>query len=608
MSSRIYSFLLLTVSIVVVMPHHQAAAQLKSTRIETSSLCNRDNAVEMIKQQVAMNRTFDNALPRIAVLIRAADLLWPFGQDKARAAFTEAFEVAAQIEKDKNEHSQHRPRSLIMEMQIPDQRYVVIRAIAKRDSAWARKLTQKMLEAERQNGDQTLTKDPFNDVFTAQKLLDSANQLIATDINAALDLARASLNYPASFMLTNFLYKFSAVNQLQADQFYDQALAVYADRPMREFLYLSTYPFGFRDDGGMPVFGFHVVPVNFAINNSLQRRFVNVLLRRAQKTQESPLDEGDNFNELPGTGHILQVLLRIESQLTGPLQDLREPVVQARDKLLVSLPVEIQKIFLRPGRNEVSLAPADTFDEQIETAERTPDVNNRDELIAEAVLSSSEKKELTSVVNAMDKINDSSIRASLLEWLYFRRAKDAAQGKRFDEAKRLVMKVEGREQRAYLLTEIAKGLLNTGESQVWAREVLDEAITEASKAGTTIFAARILLTASNLYAKIDIGRSISVLREAINCINQLETPDFSASNQTLIKEIKNKSFRRLLRFYMPGLDPESTLREMAKIDFDSTLSQTNFFTDAFQRTVTTLALADICLQQSAPSFEKRPKR
>jgi len=74
-----------------------------------------------------------------------------------------------------------------------------------------------------------------------------------------------------------------------------------------------------------------------------------------------------------------------------------------------------------------------------------------------------------------------SIRIALL-----RRAKDAADNKRFDEAERLVSKVEGREQRAYLRTEIAKGLLNASETQTHAREVVEEATNEANKAGMTI--------------------------------------------------------------------------------------------------------------------------
>lgn len=567
----------------------------------------------MIRQQIDVTKTIDDAVRRIAVLIRAADLLWPFQQDKARAAFTEAFEVAAQNEKEKNEQPKD-GRSLLME--TPDQRYVVIRAIAKRDSAWAKKLTEQMLKQDRQDGEESLTRDSLNDVLTAQKLLDSATQLLSTDFNTAVDLARASLNYPASFMITRFLYKLAEVNQQAADQFYDQALVVYADRPMREFLYLQAYPFAFSYGGDMPIFASYVVPANFVINDSLQRRFVQTLLRRAQQALEVPLDEGDNFNlstgpRIPGTGHILQVLMRIEPQVRERLPDLLEAVIQAREKIFVSLPAEIQKKFVPPGRNEVSSSPTKTFDERIETAEKTPNVNQRDDLIAEAILSSSVKEDLDGVMRAADKISDSNLRGTLVEWLYFSRAKDAATGKHFDEAERLASKVEGREQRAYLHTEIAKGLMNRSETLTHAREVLDEAVTEASKAGMTIYAARTLLTASNLYAKLDLNRSISLLGDAINCVNHLDAPDFSVGDQTLVKEIKRKSNpggRFLIRFYMSGLDPENAFREMAKIDFDDALSQTSAFTDKFTRALTTLVLADVCLQQTQPQPKEKPKQ
>jgi hypothetical protein len=409
-------------------------------------------------------------------------------------------------------------------------------------------------------------------------------------------------------MMTHFLYKLAEVNQQAADQFYGQALVVYADRPMREFLYLQAYPFAFREGGDMPVFASYVVPADFVPNNPLQRHFVLTLLRRAQQALEVPLDEGDNFNKFPGTGHILQVLMRIEPQVMERLPDLLEAVVQAREKVFVSLSVETQKGFVPPGRNEVSSYPTKTFDERIETAEKTPNVNERDDFIAEAILSSSDKEGLDEVMRTADKISDSTLRGGLVEWLYFSRARAAATGKRFDEAERLASKVEGREQRAFLRTEIAKGLLNTSDTQTHTREVLDEAITEANKAGMTIFAARTLLTASNLYANIDLGRSISVLGDAINCINHIEAPDFSVGDQTLVKEIKRKSNpgRFLIRFYMPGLDPETAFREMAKIEFDDTLSQTTAFTDKSLRALTTLALADVCLQQPQP--KEKPKK
>lgn len=604
--------LLLTLSILAVSTHHQALAQSKSAGTGASSLCNRNDALEMMRQQIDVTRTFDNAVRRITVLIRAADLLWPFQQDKARAAFTEAFELAVQNEKENEKERRDlwkKHRALLL-LEAPDQRYVVIRAVAKRDSAWAKRLTEQVLKLDRQSEEQTSVKDYPNHLLTAQRLLDSAMRLLSTDTKTAVDLARISLNYTASVEISRFLYKLAELNQQAADQFYEQALVVYADRPMREFLYLLGYPFAFPDSNNMPVSGAYVVPANFVTNNSLQRRFVQTLLRRAQQALEVPLDEGDNFNRQLGTEHVLEVLIRIEPQVRALLPDLSEALTQAREKILVSLPIETQKEFLRPGGDEVSSPRAITFDEQIETAEKTPDVNMRDDLIATAVLYASDKESLEGVVDAINKITDLSIRTALLELLYFRRTKEAANGKRFDEAERLVSKVQGREQRAYLHTEIAKGLLNSSETQTHAREVLEEAITEANKAGMTIFAARTLLTASNLYAKIDLSRSISVLGDAINCINHIEAPDFSIDNQTLVKAVKRRSNRGTfpIRFYMPGLDPENAVREMAKIDFDNTLSQTSAFTDKFQRAMTTLALADVCLQQTQQLPKEKLKK
>src|SRR5205085_5814851 len=120
-----------------------------------------------------------------------------------------------------------------------------------------------------------------------------------------------------------------------------------------------------------------------------------------------------------------------------------------------------------------------------------------------------------------------------------------------------------------------------------------------------------LLTASNLYTKLDRNRSIAVLADAINCINRLDAPDFVSDDQALEQRPRRKgkggryAGEYVFRFYMPGLNPESAFREMAKIDFDTLLSQSSTLTDKFQRALSTLALADVCLQQT-PS--QKPKK
>jgi len=584
--------------------------QSKPAPAAKSPLCSRDNALDMVKQQIDLTKTFNDTNRRITVLIRAADLLWPYEQDKARAVFKDAFELAVENEK---ENDPKRPQSVLLRLQVPDQRYIVIRAVAKRDAAWAKELTRQMLKGD--NVDETSsTRSSIENLVTGERLLDSARKLMATDLNAALDLAKASLNYPAGSMLTRFLYELAEVNQQAADQFYYQALVVYADKPLREFLYLQAYPFAWSEILNTPIFSYYTVPANFVINRSLQRHFVQIMLGRAQQALEGPLDESDIYRDpsgtlMPGKVSLLEGLLRLEPEVREFWPHLLAPLTQVRERILVSLPVETQKLLVQPGR-EISTKPDQTFAERIESAQRERDLNERDQFIAAAVFGS-ERESLASVLDAIEQVSDSSLRGYLLEWLYFQRAATAVKNKQFDEAERLTPKVEGHEQRAFLYTEIAKALLRTSDTQTHAQELLDEAITEAKKAGATIFAARTLLTSANLYAKIDLSRSVAVLADAINCVNRLDAPDFVSDEQSLEKKPRRKgkggryAGEYVFGFYMPGLDPEGTFREMAKIDFDTLLSQSSTLTNKFQRALSTLALADVCLQQT-PS--QKPKK
>ena len=590
-----------------------ALGQAKPASTASSPLCTRDNALEMIKQQVELAKTF-NAKQRIATLIRGADLLWPYQQDKARLFFQDAFDLAVYAEGEKAD-APERSRSLLVRLGIPDLRHLVIRAVAKRDSAWAKILIQQTVKRDAEEASSSAEKTSFNKLLTSERLIQSANQLLATDMNTALDLARISLSYPASSMLTYFLYQLAAINQPAADQLYAQALVAYGDKPMREFLYLQAYPFAWRDTLNTPVFIFHSnVPATFVPNRALQRQFVQTMLLRAQEALELPLAADDGYQDpsatwTPGKVHLLQGLIRLEPQVAESLPDLLPALRDAREKILVSVSVENQKLLLQPGR-EVSLKPNQTFAEEVESAQKLTDVYERDQAIASAVLGV-RSEELASVIQAIEKVSDSDLRGYLFEWFYFMRATDVAHAKQFDEAERLTSKVDGLEQRAFLHVEIAKGLLSRNDAR--AREVLEVAISEAKKAGATVFAARTLLISASLYTKIDLSRSIEVLAEAVNCINRIEAPDFvsddNAVEKTPVRRGRGGQYQGeyLFRFYMPGMDPESAFREFGKIDFDTALSQSSALKDKFQRAMTTLSLADVCLQQQ-PRSRPRPKK
>lgn len=86
------------------------------------SSCQRDSALDLIRQQVDGTKLFDDMVKRIAVLIRAADLLWPHQENRARIVFNEAYDLAQQNYKEKGDQPR-REGNLIV--QVPDQRYTV---------------------------------------------------------------------------------------------------------------------------------------------------------------------------------------------------------------------------------------------------------------------------------------------------------------------------------------------------------------------------------------------------------------------------------------------------------------------------------------------------
>ena len=263
-----------------------AAAQDKSQTPAPPSSCSRDNALGIIEQQIGATRTFDNAVQRITVLVHAADLLWAFQQKKARAAFTEAFDLAVQNFKDKGYELMRGGKTMMIS--LPDQRYTVIGAIAKHDVAWAKKLTDQLLKEERQEAEEKPTKDNQRDRRTAEELLSMAISLLPSDEPAALNFARQSLRYPATYYLSGFLYQLDVISKPAADQFYQEALAAYASAPMERFLYLSSYPFGNdREAGEMPGYTIYQVPGGFVPNPKLQRMFVQTILQRVRESGDN---------------------------------------------------------------------------------------------------------------------------------------------------------------------------------------------------------------------------------------------------------------------------------------------------------------------------------
>src|SRR6185369_12982784 len=303
------------------------ASPINAQKKTTSSLCTRDNAVDIAKQQILITRTFDNPLQRIAVLLRAADLLWPQDQEKSVAAFMEAFDLAVQNFNEKGDQTERTSNSKTAALiQLPDQRFKVITALAKRDAVRARKLAEQMLKDDAIDVADKSASDVQARRMTADKLLRLAFDLAPTDPPTAINFARQSLRYPATLQLPIFLYQLARFSQPLADQFYVDALNAYGAAPMDQFLYLSAYPFAnTREAGEMPGYTFYAVPDGFKPNRALQRQFVQALLARCEAAMELPVQEAPAYR-YSDHAQMWLALMRLEKQEQSELPDLADAV------------------------------------------------------------------------------------------------------------------------------------------------------------------------------------------------------------------------------------------------------------------------------------------
>jgi hypothetical protein len=580
-------------------------AQKSPPTSTTSNLCTTENALYTATQQILATRTFDNSTQRIAVLLRAADLLWLHQEDKARAAFMEAFDLARQNFKEVGDEPRRTSQSqFAARIQVPDQRYKVIAAFARRDPAAARKLSEKMLQDETREAAEKPAADVEANRKTAEKLLTVAKGLVETDTINAVNFARSSLRYQATFFLPMFFYELAKANKPAADQFYEEALAAYGSVPMDQFLYLSAYPFGNnREAGEMPGHTFYRVPEGFAPNPKLQRLFTQRLLARIQVALHTPVEAAAEFR-YSDPSQMWLALTRLEKQIQTNLPDLSDEASQSKNRLLALLTPASQQRVNRAVDNDNQ--PKTSFDERVEAAEKLTDVARRDRDLTLAVTGASKDEAVEKVLGVIDKISDSDIHGPLRNWFYYFRTQALISDKKLNEARKLAAKVTELDQRAYLFSRMAEESLKEAEDQTQAREMLNEIADAAAKAPKTIVSARALLALAHLYAKIDANRGIEELGNAVRTINSLESPDFSL--QFVMMKIEGKTFGSYAAFSTPGFNPENAFREIGKLDFDGSLTQATTFTDKSLRALTTLAVIEPCLQQTPKAKPQKPKR
>ena len=581
--------------------------------------CDDERAVALVEQQIAESKTFEGRVARISVLTLAADLLWPFKQEDARAAFAEAYELASEHYRERGDEIVWEKTRADLQMRglavgQPDYRFRVIRAVARRDSAWAQKLALRASEETKQVAEKQVEERQGVE-SVADKILSIALSLWEEDKKTANEFMLGAIHQPTARNLPRFLYELARKDRSTADSLYLYALGEYMGRDVESLLLLSAYPFAANYlIGQPPAQGVYFTPPGFAPNPVLQKKFAAALLLLSERE----LRAASGGARAPGTAYHPSDIERIHTALAAldklyaprdpsyaeraaPLRQLASTLLTA-DEQHRSLSNSQRNLTLKTGgaTNDTNL-----IDRVLEQAEQLRDPERHDHRIVSGLQGALSTESVERLVGAAERIKDAETRRQFLNFVYFAQAQRAIKQDRLDEATELAERIDALDERALVLLDIAAaGLKKLGDRQR-AGELLDAVIKSSRGAPDTSAKARALLGTAHLYAQFDTPRALEVMAEAVKVINELQEADFSKA--FVSRKVEGKTFAVYMSHPATGFNFEHAFRELGVADFESALSIAQTLKERPLRATAVVALSAKCLEEAQKQKRPAPK-
>ena len=609
----------LTAALTLSLLPTQAAAQIAPPaspqdaapkRATPAPACDQARAVALVEQQATDAKSFEPSAGKIRVLTRAASLLWPHRREAARKIFSEAFDLAAEHFRQRGDETRREGRGLVS--RPPDQRFEVMREIARHDAAWARRLAEQVAEeSKREAGQADAPPSPTgaDGARLGEKLIGLALSLLEVDRQAAIELARNSLRHPASFMHPMFLYELSKADREAADKLALEAVAAYsAAGTTQDLSYLAAYAFALRRAiSPVAVSTVYQVPEGFKPNPALQDALVRALLARAEAITAAPDQFTSDMPYRAETTRIAAALLTLEALAPQLGPALSERVAEARARLAAAVAERDRQYAETHVRREQEADRPKDFGGDFERAERETNPDRRDQAIAFLASGVSDPEHLARLERLAEKVSDAQVRRQLLDWINFTRAERLTKDGLLDEAKAAAAKVGELDLRAVLHLEVAREAIKRLGDRTHARELLEEVVAAAAKAPNTDIKARAQLGVSHLYADFDALRALEVLAEAVKTVNALEG-EADLARLFIHRRIEGKSFGTYSSFNVPGFSLENAFSEAGARDFDGALLTARALTDPVLRATATIGLVSHCLEQSAKAKPQQQKK
>lgn len=570
-----------------------------------SPVCNADYAQQLVQQQVTEGKSVTEPVKRIKVLLRSADFLWKFDEPTARSYFSEAWKMADDRFKEtgyESKTSGTKDSKLIVT--LPDQRMEVVRAISKRDSEWAKKLSDQMLA----DFEKSVDRNENDKTRELGDLLGLAQQSAKSNPELSRQLFRRVMKYPLFNGWYWALYATYGENASLADSIYSEALTNYRNESPRRLLYLSAYPFvGARIFGPEKYSLGAAPPPGMRPNQTLQRQFLTTFFTRIAAYAASV----EEINRAPEANTFLQepvymtlALRELEPIMISDLPDMLQRFSVARSQADGLLNEEMKKA--AEAQEKQAAGSGATFDERLEALEKAEGEGKlTDYMIINLTVWAKKTDEQFELAKPwLDKIVDQKARSETTNYFWFQRSKLAIKEKRYEDADLYAQKVPELDHRAVLLFEIA-GEQSKNDNEFGG---LFETLNRISKLNRTaensVAKAQIQLGLAHMYEKVNHSVAVDELTEAIRITNALKDPDIFS--RFISRQITGKGFGFFASFETPGYDLEKTFEDLSKKDFQIALSSARSLDDKYFRTLAVIAVATNCAKNTKPDPKAKP--
>lgn len=554
-------------------------------------------------------RNFSDQKLRARTMSRIADAMWEPDPEQGRALFRKAWDAAEVANQESarraEEDSKQQPDGGFALAAQPDLRAEVLRLAAKRDRALGEELLDKLKEARKQEATDASSPErpnPFDAPAAIKQRLRLANQLLATDVERALQFADPVLGTITMEGL-NFLSTLRDKDAAAADQRYTRMLAI-AETDLKSdantISLLSSYLFTphlfvtFDSEGGQSSSSINQrtppPDVNPALRSAYLRMAAQLLMRPSPSREQDHTSSG-----LPGKYLVIRRLMPVFEQYLP-----KETADQLRNEMAVLGQGVEEDVRDLEDDNPIQkgITPErkaeDVEKSLLDRIERAKTSEERDALYIQLIDRTAQRGDMRAR-DFVEKIEDSELRKQARPYVDTYLANDAVEKKDTDKALTLAAKGELTHlQRAWLLAQAAKAFSATN------REKALQAVADAAEEARRIDVSdadrpRALIAVANAFWVTDRTRAWETMLEVVKASNSAE--GFNGEDGRIMMKLQTKNMRSLHSDSVDDFNLPGIFRELAKENATQAIEIARSFESEAPRATALIVVARTLLSQ-----------